>query len=730
MLGLPPPSPGTAPMTPAAPTAPIMHVGGLVAAVGPQQLAAEEAARAAAAAQPSQVVTGLAGHVRKCYEAAWRARNQDLYERMLKCVRQRRGEYDPEDLAAIRKSGGSAIYMMLSSNKCRAAASWIKDVLMSTREERPWSIEPTAEPQLPPDATEIVAQRAAQEAMALEQQIGAFVVTPDRMREFVERVRHEMLNLAKEEAKEALELMRNKMEDQQQEGGFMSALSEFVDDLVTFPFAVIKGPVPRKRKTLQWVPGPQGTFTPDVKDEIRPEWERVDPFNVFWAPHATEIDDGFFIEKHSLTRSDLKSLEDVDGFDNARIAEVLDDYGRGGLHEWLSMDTQVLTAQGKTSAAYADNPDATIDALQFWGNVSGQMLIDWGMEGTIEPGAEYGAEVWVIGAHVIKAVLNPDPCGHKPYYKTAYEKVPGSWAGNGVNDLIRDCQRMCNAAARALANNMGISSGPQVYVTVDRVPTGEDITDIYPWKIWQVTSDPSGSTAKPVEFFQPGSNAQELFGIYQQFSVLADEYSGVPRYMTGDSPAGGAGRTASGMSMLMSNAGKSVKQVIGNIDKDVTQPLIEAQFYYNMRFADDPELKKGDVKIVARGVNVLVAKEQAQVRMNEILNIVGTNPVFMEIVGEEAIADLLREVTRPLNMDVVPPKEVIRARMLMRQQMMMQQQMLMAQAAQQPENTVEFDRGPDGAVRGARVMPGNKQKLMGGAPVTDNFAPQRRAGGR
>ena len=49
-------------------------------------------------------------------------------------------------------------------------------------------------------------------------------------------------------------------------------------------------------------------------------------------------------------------------------------------------------------------------------------------------------------------------------------------------------------------------------------------------------------------------------GIYEKFATLADEYTGIPRYMTGDASVGGAGRTASGMSMLMSNAGKSIKR--------------------------------------------------------------------------------------------------------------------------------------------------------------------------
>ena len=44
--------------------------------------------------------------------------------------------------------------------------------------------------------------------------------------------------------------------------------------------------------------------------------------------------------------------------------------------------------------------------------------------------------------------------------------------------------------------------------------------------------------------------------VFEKFSQLADEYTGIPRYMAGIEGASGAGRTASGMSMLMGNAGR------------------------------------------------------------------------------------------------------------------------------------------------------------------------------
>jgi hypothetical protein len=703
---------------------------GIVPVVSARQLMDEEKAQTALA-QSAPMITGLAGHVRRCFDAAVMAKREGgIEDRLNKAVRQRRGQYEPEVLAEIQKMGGSQIYMMLSANKARAAGSWIKDVMNGTRNERPWDVEPTAEPSLSPQDTQDVVGRATQEAMQIEQTLGVNMMNPDIMRDVVQRIADRKITDMKDQAERRMDKMRSKMEDQLQEGGFYQAMDAFIDDLVTFPYAIMKGPVIRKRKRLAWVQGQGGDYTPDVQETLETDWERVDPFKAYWAPHATEIDQGFFIEHHELTRSDIEQLIGAPGYDEGAIRAVLDEHGRNGLRDWLLSwnRAEQATAEGKGLSALMSNPDAVIDALQFWGNVQGKMLVEWGMDEQQVPDQlkEYSVELWVIGNWTIKAELNANPLGGKPYYKTSYEKIPGCFAGNGVMDLTRDTQNMCNAAARALSNNMGISSGPMTWVNTTRMAPGEDVTQMYPWRIFQGVTDPytQGTPDKPIEFFQPQSNAQELMLIYDKFSQLADEYSGVPRYMTGDGMSGGAGRTASGMSMMMGNAGKSIKQVIGNIDLDVTEPLIDRLYTHNMRFADDPELK-GDVRVRACGVNMLVAKESAQLRMNEILQIVANSELLIGIVGEEAVANLLREITKPLNMDIVPGKEIIRARMIQRQQMAMAQQIIAERQQAQQGQVIE---GQSRRVGGEppKTMPGNKQRLANHAPVTDNFSPSRR----
>lgn len=675
----------------------------------------ENEKREAERTNASPVIQSLAAHVRECWSVARIAKQQTVEQRMLKSLRARRGEYDPEVLAEIRKGGGTEIYMMLTSNKCRGAASWLRDVLLGTGKEKPWTLDPTPLPELPPNIMQAIAAKAVQDAMQMEMATGV-QVDAEKMKEIVGQIKDRVNAEAYTRAQQFTERMELKMEDQLVQGRYPEAMSEFIDDIVTFPSAIMKGPVIRRKPRMKWVPVQGGDFDLVVTEEIVEEWERVDPFMIYPAPNSADVDDGYLIERHKLSRTDLNELIGVEGYDDAAIRAVLDEYGRGGLTDWIYIDTAKAQAEGKSTLAVHSNPEHTIDALQFWGCVQGKLLREWGMtdEEVTDPLKDYYCEVWVIGGWVIKATLNYDPLGRKPYYKASYEEIPGSFWGNGVADLVRDCQSVCNAASRAMVNNMGIASGPQAVVNVDRLPSGEDVTQMYPWKIWQTTSDPYGSSAPPVTFFQPGSLSQELMLIYERFSTMADEYSGVPRYMTGDSSTGGAGRTASGMSMLMGNANKSIKQVVANIDVHVTEPLIERLYFYNMKYSDDKALK-GDVNIVARGANMLIVKEQAQVRRNEFLNIVGTNPVYQGIVGNDGIANLLREAAKTLDMDtdkIVPPEYVLRAREAIAQrEAFMQQQAMQMTAAQQQ----------------GMVMPDNGQQLQNGAPVTDNFTPQRMA---
>jgi hypothetical protein len=684
--------------------------GGLVTIKSLKAMAEERATAQQANSQP--VVQALNGYIRKQWMSSMMAKQMTSEIKMLKSVRARRGEYDPDKLAQLREQGSSTIYMMITSNKCRAASSWLRDTLVTASDDKPWTITPTALPDLPPNEVQGIMAQAQAEVEQLY--LNGTPPTDQQVRERLLEMKDMALSHLKDLAKRTAERMEVKMEDQLQEGNWSKAFSEFLDDITTFPSAFIKGPIIRKRPKLKWIPTPDGQYTLEQNEELVMEWERVDPFNIYPSADASDVNQGDLIERHKLSRADLQSMIGVEGYSEGAIRAVLETYGKGGLRDWIYVDMNKAAAEGKSTMGVQQNPSKLIDALQFWGSVQGQLLLDWGMSSdeVPDPLAEYPVEAWIIADWVIKAVINPDPLGRRPYYKASYEEVPGAYWGNSVADLCRDAQDVCNATARALVNNMSIASGPQVVYNIDRLPQGENITQMYPWKVWQVTSDPLAGSAPPMQFFQPSSLSQELMAVFEKFSILADEYTGIPRYMTGDSPAGGAGRTASGMSMLMSNAGKAIKQVVANIDGNVISPVIERLYYYNMRYGTDPDLK-GDINIIARGAVSLIVKEQAQVRQNQFLQIALTSPFAQQIIGVEGVAELLRQGAKTLDMNpdrIVPPVEIIKQRMAQAQAAQLAQQQQLAQATGQVE------------AGGTPPNPGPGAQLENGAPVTNNFA--------
>jgi hypothetical protein len=163
---------------------------------------------------------------------------------------------------------------------------------------------------------------------------------------------------------------------------------------------------------------------------------------------------------------------------------------------------------------------------------------------------------------------------------------------------------------------------------------------------------------------------------------MADEVSAIPRYMTGDQKVGGAGRTASGLSMLMANAAKTLQNVAASIDRDVMEPLLD--HLYEVVMLTMPGVFRGDETVVVKGVNYAVKREQDRTRQLEFLNMTN-NPTDMGIVGVEGRANVLRSVSHAIGLDaemVVPDEQQFAAQQ--------QQQQAVAQAKQQAQQAISL----------------------------------------
>ena len=122
--------------------------------VGNEELTKQEEAltkQQLAERQNQPIILGLADHLRTCWDAARQAK-KPIENIMLKALRQRNGEYEADKLAQINQQGGSDVYMMVTEVKCRAAESWLRDILLD-QGSPPWGLEATPIPDLSPQQT-------------------------------------------------------------------------------------------------------------------------------------------------------------------------------------------------------------------------------------------------------------------------------------------------------------------------------------------------------------------------------------------------------------------------------------------------------------------------------------------------------------------------------------------------------------------------------------------------
>ena len=643
--------------------------------------------------QNQPVILGLAGYLRQCWDVARLAKRPIEYK-MLAAMRQRNGEYEADKLQQIRAQGGSEIYMMITEVKCRAAESWLRDILLDNGSP-PWDLHATPIPDLNPAQTKEVQAMFAERVLKMVEEYGKAPNT-EEMREIKEMVSQDYRFAIMREAQNRADRMKIKIQDQFAQGGWEQSFNDFITDLVTYPAAFVKGPIVRRQRALGWKTDATGRTVVEPIERLAPEYERVDPFRIYPEPGISDINEGYLFELHRMTRMELSDLIGVPGYDEDAIRQILEE---GNGTSWINEDVELQKDEEERKYYAYMRPTTEFDALEVWGKVSGKMLVEWGLseEEVPDQAREYDANVWLVGNYVIKAVLNYDPLGEKPYAKTSFIKCPGAFWGKGIPEIIEDLQGVCNAAARALVNNMGISSGPQVEVNVERLPPNEDITNLSPWKIWQTINDPVGSSAPAIRFTQPDSRATELMGVYEKFSRLADDHSGIPAYVYGDLNVQGAGRTSSGLSMLMGAAGKGIRQVVMHIDTDVVKPIVMRQFVYNMRYDEDESIK-GDVEVIAKGAINLAVKETVNIRRIEFLNATA-NPVDLEILGKEGRATILREVAKGLQM---PVEDVVPSRDKSGYQERIQARAMAVAAQQQAQAPQGTPTQPDGTPKGGQ----------------------------
>ena len=527
---------------------------------------------------------------------------QMIETRWLADLRQYHGEYTPQELD--RMEGRSSVYVNITRNKTRAAISRLADMLLPA-DDRNYGIKPTPIP----------------ETSAL---------VPDEEKQ-----------AAKEGADEAARAMEEQIADDFEEARYYAHTRDIIEDACIYGTGVLKGPTIVNRTRQAWSTDPQtGQSALEIQQEYRPSVERVDPWDFFPDMSAQSMDEAEFVfERKLINRKQLRELAELPGVMLDQLRQAMEDEdSQGHIANDRRDELREITGVDTVSTA------KRWELWEYWGPLDKDELRVAGVEVDDDPLVEYTGSVLMVGNKVVKASLNPlDSCAI-PYSVFNWEADGSSIFGFGVPYLMRQPQKVTNAAWRMMMDNAAVSAGPQIIVNKRAVTPADGDWQINRMKVWQATGDVPVDQAFGV--YNINSNQGDLSAIFQMAQQLADTETNLPILLQGEGTSGGPGAsTATGMQMLMNNSNIVLRSAVKNFDDGVTVPTVRRFYDFHMAYTDRPEIK-GDFDTVAKGTSVLIAREEQQEKLMMLAQLAGSNPEFARMTDWQA---MYKEILRTMS---------------------------------------------------------------------------------
>ena len=539
----------------------------------------------------------LASMVKQKYQIAADA-NREAHQRALDCLNQMKGTlFDTlvdEGYEHFRDIQMNITHPIVMGFKAMIAE--ILDPIMS----QPFTLEPSPLVELPPDVAQRLRDAVRQRLPQLVQLAGG---DQSKLMNIIDEFTSATRQYEFEAAQRAAERMTTSVRDKLLDADFEKEFNDWLYNFVVYPLAIIKGPfyvIDSKRK---W-----GTFGLTFVDDMVMKVKNISPFDFFPAPKAKDPHTcPYVIERtrvHAGQLIDMASGDD--GYDEEAIDLALEEYDRYIIPYNVGNSESAPDSDPDISDADTSKDDGYYDLLGFYGRIRGKALAMYGVEVEDER-RFYVAEVWVLGGYVIKAILNPNDKGRRPFEVKAFSSTTGEMWGKSPVEIIRDSQRQCTVSGRALARNMEFASAPIGEVTARNVLGEDDPQEIYPMMMRAVSATTGGQTV--YRFYSVPSLAGELMGVYDKFYRVGFDLLGIPPLAFGDATgAATLGRTSGGVAMVMNQASKAVKQTMASVERDITKPLIQKFVDEEMIFNPDPSIR-GDVEVQVNGVRSLAEKE-------------------------------------------------------------------------------------------------------------------------
>ena len=429
----------------------------------------------------------------------------------------------------------------------------------------------------------------------------------------------------------AAKKMEKKIQDQLEESNAKKQLRIAAFECSLFGTGIMKGPFALDKEYPSW--SDDGEYTPTIKTV--PQTSSVSIWNFYPDPDANNMDDAeYAIEKHKMSRSQLRSLKRRPYF-RANAIDTAISMGESYSKEWWE---QVMEDADQETKA------ERYSVLEFWGYVDTEILKGYNVDipKELQDQDQVSVNIWICNGQVLRLVMNPFTPAILPYYAVPFEVNPYSFFGVGIAENMDDTQTLMNGFMRMSVDNAALSGNLLIEVDETNLAPGQDLS-IYPGKVIRRMGGAPGQSIFGTKFPNVSNENMQMF---DKARVLADESTGFPSFAHGQTGIQGVGRTASGISMLMSAANGSIRTVVKNIDDYLLGPLGRAFFSFNMQFDYESDIK-GDLEVKAEGTESLMANEVRSQRLMQFLGVV-QNPVLAPFAKMDYI---IREIAKSMDLD-------------------------------------------------------------------------------
>jgi hypothetical protein len=591
----------------------------------------------------------VVGYVTERFKRAETARYQDE-ERWVKSYRNYRGIYGPD--VQFTSTEKSRIFVKVTKTKVLAAYGQLVEVLFGNN-KFPISIDPTTLPEGIAEAMHFESNPEMQKAKAesapeispedsklrpgetipeLMERLGGLADTMAPVADIMEEGEgRTATEVTVHPAMVAAKKMEKKIHDQLEESGASKKLRTAAFECALFGTGVMKGPFAVDKEYPNW--DDEGNYKPRVK--TMPQCDAVSVWNFYPDPDANSMDEAeYVVERHKMSKSQLRALKKRPFFRKNALDMAMAN-GVSYTKEWWEQ------------AMEDDSTESSVEryeVLEFWGYVDAEVLEDHDVDipSELKDVDQLNCNIWICNGQVIRLVMNPFSPQIIPYYAVPYEVNPYSFFGVGLAENMDDTQSLMNGFMRMAVDNAALSGNLLIEVDENNLTPGQNL-DIYPGKVFRRNGGAPGQAIFGTKFPNVSNENMQMFDKARQ---LSDESTGLPSFAHGQTGVSGVGRTASGISMLMSAANGSVRTVIKNVDDYLLGPLGKAFFSFNMQFDYDEEIK-GDLEVKAQGTSSLMANEVRSQRLMQFLQVV-QNPALAPFAKMDYV---IREIAESMDLD-------------------------------------------------------------------------------